>query len=304
VDKKTVDGRIAEFSLHEVKVFSDVRRLCEDREIDAIDVCLPIRAHLDAVLAGAEAGKHILVEKPMTLNLDEAKKAVQAARQNRVTLMVAHDQRFRPRHQKMKELIPRLGEIVCARADINQDLETILPPGHWHRDHRGALLAIGVHMLDLLRFLIGDVRRVSCFEKTRLVKMRGNDIAVAILEFECGALGTLVSTWASKGSPWHDSILVQGSRGACHTIGGLYLKEGNSPFTCVYAENDTTDGKGEWRFRTSYREEIRHFLECIRDGNEPMTSGHDNLKTMAAIEAMFLSSKEGRPVEIGELLKG
>jgi predicted dehydrogenase len=62
-------------------------------------------------------------------------------------------------------------------------------------------------------------------------------------------------------------------------------------------------GGGEWRFRSSYREEIRHFLECLRDGKEPMTSGRDNLKTMAAIEGMFLSSKEGRAVQVHDLLE-
>lgn len=300
IDREAAKARMVEFSL-QVDVCKDIESLCSREDIDAIDICLPIMAHLEAILASVEAGKHVLVEKPMTLNLDQAETTVRAAREHGVTLMVAQDQRFRPRHVKMKEFIPRLGEIVCARADINQDLETILPPDHWHREHRGCLLAIGVHMLDLLRFLIGDVKRVSCFEKTRLIKMRGNDIAVATLEFECGALGTLVCTWASKGSPWHDSIIVQGSLGACHTIGGLFIKEGNAPFVQVEVEDDT---KGEWRFRSSYREEIRHFLECLRDGKIPMTSGEDNLKTMACIEAMFLSSKEERAVDVKELLEG
>jgi len=299
VDREAARARMAEFSL-DVAWFTDVEALCGSEEIDAVDICLPIKAHVQAILAGARAGKHVLVEKPMTLNLDEAKTAVKAAKDSGATLMVAQDQRFRPKHVKMKELVARLGEIVCARADINQDLTTIWPAGHWHYEHRGALLAIGVHMLDLLRFLVGDVREVSCFERTRLIKMRGNDIAVAALEFECGALGTLVSTWASKGSPWHDSLIIQGSRGACHTVGGLFIKEGNAPFARVEVEDDT---KGEWRFRSSYREEIRHFLECIRDGKTPMTSGEDNLKTMAAIEAMFLSSKERRAVSVGEMVE-
>jgi len=300
LDKKAVETRMAEFGL-DAEVFTDLREMCSRGPVDAVDICLPIKAHLDAILAAARARKHILVEKPITLNLDEAKAGVRAARENGITLMVAHDQRFRSNHVRMKELMPRIGEIVCARADINQDIEVILPPDHWHRDHRGSLLSIGVHMLDLLRFFVGDVKRVAGFEKTRLVKMRGNDIAVAALEFECGALGTLVSTYASKGSPWHDSVLIQGSKGACHTIGGLFIKEGKEPFMRVEVESETA---GDWRFQSSYREEIRHFLECLRDGATPMTSGEDNLKTIGAIEAIYVSSREGRAVEVAELLAG
>ena len=301
LDRKAAESRAAEFGL-DAALVTDLGELCARRDVDAVDICLPIKAHLDAILAAVRAGKHVIVEKPMTLNLEEAKTAVRAAREGRVTLMVAQDQRFRPKHTKMRELMPRLGKIVCARADINQDGEAILAPGHWHFDHRGSLLAIGVHVLDLLRFLIGDVRQVSCFERNLLVKMRGNDVAVAILEFECGAVGTLMCTWASKGAPWHDSIIVQGSRGACHTIGGLFLKEGAGGFAPVKVEEE--EGRNDWRFRSSYREEIRHFLECLRDGKAPNTCGEDNLKTMAAIEAMFLSSQEGRAVRVEEMLKG
>jgi predicted dehydrogenase len=152
VSEKAVQAAVAEFSLQGAEVFADLGDLCKRGKIDAVDICLPIKAHLDAILLSARAGKHILVEKPITLDLDEAKKGVRAAAENGVTLMVAQSQRFRPHHQKMKEIIPRLGQIVCARADINQDLETILPPNHWHRDHRGCLLAIGVHALDALRY--------------------------------------------------------------------------------------------------------------------------------------------------------
>jgi len=300
LDTKAAEARLAEFSL-EAAVLKGFAELCRRPDVDAVDICLPIKAHLDAILAAAKARKHVLVEKPMTLTLDEAKAAVRTSKESGITLMVAHDQRFRPVYATMKALMPRLGKIVCARADINQDAEGIFAPGHWHLDHRGCLLAIGVHVLDLLRFLVGDVSQVSCFERNRLVRMRGNDVAVAILEFECGAVGTLMSTWASKGCPWHDSMIIQGSLGACHNIGGLFIKEGGRPFERVEIEDE---GKGEWRFRSSYREEIRHFLECLRDGRTPMTCGDDNLKTLATIEAMFLSSQEGRAVRVAELLGG
>lgn len=298
LDRKAAEACIAEFGL-DAKVYTDLGEMCAKGPVDAVDICLPIKGHHDGIVAAAKAGKHILVEKPMTLNLDEAKAAVRAARENQVTLMVAHNLRFDPVHAKMKELTPRLGKIVCARADINQDADVIFPPGHWHLQHRGCLLAIGVHVLDLLRFLIGDVKQVACFERTRHVKMTGCDIAVAALEFECGAVGTLMSTWASKGCPWHDSVILQGSAGACHTIGGLFVKEGAKPFARVEVESETVS---DYRLRSSYREEVRHFLECLRDGATPTTCGEDNLKTMAAIEAMFLSSKENRMIDVNSLL--
>ena len=303
-----------EFTL-EADVYGDYHKMLKSKGVDVVDICLPIIAHSDAAIASAKAGKHILIEKPFANTLSEAKQIVKATDEARVTLMVAHDQRFRAQHLKMKQFIEsgKIGRIVSARADINQNIEAILPQGHWHYSHRGALISIGIHMLDLLRYFVGNVKRISGFHTTAMMPMIGqkgvegeeaDDLGVAAFEFDNGALGTLVASYCAKAHPWHDSVILHGTAGGMHTIGGLHIKsevdDSFAKLSKIETENEDVD---DWRFRPSYSKEIEHFLKCLREGKEPLCSGHDNLYTMGAIEAIYKSSVSGKAVDVNALVE-
>jgi len=313
-DASRAENVCKQFEL-DAKYYSDYHSMLEENDIDAVDVCLPIMAHEEVAVAAAECGKHIIVEKPLANTLAQAKRIVAAAEAAGVTLMVAHNQRFRPMHVKMKELLDagKIGDIVSARAEINQNIQAILPDGHWHYYHRGALISIGVHMLDLLRYFVGDVRRVSGFWATAMMPMVGqqgvvgeeaDDLAVAALEFENGALGTLAASYCSKAQWPSAAVFLHGTRGAMHTLGGLHLmSERDEAFKTLRKIQVQAEPVSDWRFDISYVREIRHFLECLRDGAEPMCSGRDNLFTMAAIEGIYQSGATGKTVEVERLLQ-
>ena len=308
------EQRRQEFEL-DAEHYSDYRAMLDEGDVDAVDICLPIMAHEEVAVAAAQAGKHIIIEKPLTNTLDQAKHVVKAADAADVTLMVAHNQRFRRRHMKMKDLIDagKIGRIVSARAEINQNIQAILPHGHWHYYHRGALISIGIHMLDTLRYLVGNVKTVSGFRTTAMMPMGGqegvegeeaDDLGVAALEFETGALGTLFASYCAKAHPWHDSVMLHGTRGGMHTVGGLHLM---SEVDQAYRKLSRVEGDdamvGDWRLGESYVREIEHFLRCLREGTEPMCSGRDNLLTMATIEAVYLSGATGRAVDVNSLIE-
>lgn len=303
-----------EFAL-KAEVYEDYLKMLECKDMDAVDICLPIMAHVDAAIAAAKARKHILIEKPFANTLVEAKRIVKAADEAKITLMVAHDQRFRDQHLKMKELIEseKIGRIVSARADINQNIEAVLPQGHWHYSHRGALISLGIHMLDLLRYFVGNVKRVSGFHAAAMMPMIGqkgaegeeaDDLGVAALEFEDGALGVLVASYCAKAHPWHDSVILHGTAGGMHTIGGLHLKseldDSFRKFTKIETEKEDF---GDWRLRPSYVKEVEHFLQCLRNGKEPLCSGHDNLYTMGTIEAIYQSGTTGQVIDVNALVE-
>jgi predicted dehydrogenase len=313
-DEATARQRAEEYDL-QAPVYADYRAMLERADVEAVDVCLPIMAHMDVCLAAVAAGRHILCEKPFTNTLAEARRVVAAAEEAGVTVMVAHNQRFRPRHLKMKQLADagKIGRIVSARADINQNIQAILPDGHWHYHHRGALISLGVHMLDTLRYLVGDVKRVSGFFATEMMPMVGqagvtgeeaDDLGVAALEFESGALGTLAASYCARAHPWHDAIILHGTRGGMHTVGGLHLmSEVDDAFATMSPVETESEAAGDWRLGPSYCAEVEHFLHCIREGVEPMCSGRDNLRTMAVIEAVYRSGATGRTVDVGALLE-
>lgn len=286
------------------QVFTDYREMFRHADIDAVDITLPHHLHADAAIAAAEAGKHIIVEKPMAMNLVEAKSMVDAAEKASVTLMVAQTQRYRDDHREIKRLLDEgaIGSVLYVRASIDQHLAAIRPPDNWLFKRAlaggGSVISIGVHMIDLLRWFVGEIVSVFALERQSPINpgMDCEDVSVALLEFDNGAVGDLASLYAAKASPWGELVLLYGTDGVIHNIGGWHI-----------VSDKVADWQGKFTRldlprRDAFRNELEHFGECLLNGKEPLTSGRDNLKTMAVIEAIYLSAKEGQKVTVAELL--
>ena len=312
VDAATAEKRCEEFAL-DAEYYSDYHMMLDKAELDAVDICLPTVAHAEVAIATAKAGKHVLIEKPLANTLAQAKEVVAAADAAGITLMVAHNQRFRRQHMKMKQIIEdgKIGRIVSARAEINQNIKAILPDGHWHYYHRGALISIGIHMLDLLRYFVGNVKKVCGFWTTAMMPMVGqkgvegeeaDDLGVAALEFEGGALGTLSASYCSKAQWPGSAVFIHGTKGCIHTLGGLHLmSEVDEQYRHLSRIDVDDEAVSDWRLDPSYVREIEHFLRCLHEGREPICSGKDNLLTMAGIEAIYLSGATGRAIDVHSL---
>ncbi|MCS7192984.1 MAG: Gfo/Idh/MocA family oxidoreductase [Armatimonadetes bacterium] len=285
-------------------VFTDYREMLSHADIDAVDITLPHHLHAEVAIAAAEAGKHVLVEKPMANNLAEAKSMVDAADKYGVTLMVAQSQRYMAEHREIKRLLNEkvIGQILYVRASVDQHLAAIRPLGDWLFKRSlaggGSVISIGVHKIDLLRWLVGEIVAVFAVERQSPINpgMDCEDISVAILEFENGAVADLASLYAAKASPWSELLAIYGTEGVIHNIGGWHIN---------------SDKVSEWKGKFAkleiqpedpFRNELEHFGNCLLSEHEPLTSGHDNLKTMAVIEAIYLSAREQSRVELSEVM--
>lgn len=280
---------------------TDYRELLKRDDIDAVDICLPHHLHAEVAIAAAEAGKHILVEKPIANTLEEADAMVTAAKKAGVILMVAHNQRFMPVYQKAKELIKQgvLGRIFLARADHNQSVRI----GHrhwlWNKETAGGgvLIGSGIHRIDILRWLVGEIVRV--WHRQVIVAERFSDrveaASVTILEFANGAIGELTCNWAAYGAqsaPWYELLWLYGTEGSLHNVGGLFVASGKLPgsegkhISVPLPEGD------------SFVNEIRHFGECIRDGKTPLTNGEEGRKSLAVAIAAYQAAEIDNPVPV------
>lgn len=274
--------------------YTDYHELLKRDDIDAVDICLPHHLHAPVAVSAAKAKKHAIVEKPMCTTLAEADEMINAAEENGVKLMVAQCQRFDPGNVKVKELIESgaIGDVFCARADCNQHLTR----GDWLHSNKeaggGVVISVAVHKLDLLRWFLGDVKRVAAFQKSALGTMEGEDASVASLEFEGGAVGEMVSLYAAKRAPWGEYLILYGTKGVIHNIGGLQIYSENVPeWSSGFARIEAPAGN-------AFANEIKHFVECIQNDEEPLTSGKDNRKTMEVIIGIYKSAEEGRVVEL------
>jgi predicted dehydrogenase len=304
------------------RVFTGVDALLREVACDAVDVCVTPDQHAPVALAAIEAGRHVLVEKPFALTLADCRRVVAAADRAGVTLMVAQNQRFLPSHQAARAIIAggELGEVRAVQTDSIQHWAA-LDAGHWQHDAAraggGAVIGVGVHRLDLVRFLAGDVRRVIS-AVTRTVSPQfvngAEEYATATFELESGALGQAFAMVSAFRSPWSEQLLVFGERGTIHASPApgnvrsraFVASERRSPPVVEWADQfdgfEPVDAAAEGLPSESGQvNEILHFASCCAGGAEPLSSGRDNLGTMQLVAAIYESARTGAPVELADL---
>ncbi len=322
-------------------VYTDLDQMLREADIDAVDNCTFHPAHAPLTIACAEAGKHVIVEKPMARSLQECRDMVAAADKAGVTLMIAQDLRYSPEAFAVKRFIDegRLGDMFAVRTHL---LSPRVPPriGRARQDRYadaeqggGTLMSVQVHHIDLLRFYAGNVKRLTAVCRSIGPRMVNDaeDLVAAILEFENGALGHLFAgpgetpEDASDGRPVTASTrsyMLYGSEGTIHSAPEtlpehhhfgriMFAPTEDRPIDrsipadlerWVHPPFEPIDTSGlDLPTVKPFVNEILHFEECIRTGREPISSGRDNMETMKIIYGIWESSRTGKAVELDDL---
>jgi len=279
-------------------------------DVDAISICMPPYQHAEIAFAAAKAGKHILVEKPMGMNLTESRQIVAAAAAAGTVLMVGQNQRFQPEHVKIKELLDReaIGRIVALRFDCNQFVKRMYPPDSWIFDKTlsggGMVAQTAVHKIDLMRHFFGEVTEVAAFQGyTGLnpgYQPGGNeDIVAFLMTFANGIIGEAFYLFGAYQTPiptmTNELTIFYGDQGVIHNVLGWHIYSTEIP---EYSGGPTKLAIPTYPYSDSVNAEVLHFLECIRDGKEPITSGRDNLGTMAVVEAIYQAAATKSVVKV------
>ena len=280
--------------------------MLENQDIDAVSVCLPNFLHAPIAVDALNAGKHVLCEKPPARSAQEAKAMAEAAIENEKTLMYALVQRFDGSTQRLKQLIREgeLGEIYFGKAGYVRRRGIPIGKEGWFVDKEraggGALIDIGVHALDCVWWLMNSPRPVEVMGTSYThfkhlvpddVKYNVDDATFAQIRFENGATIILETTWALN-LPGDNYIKVAGTKA------GATL----SPFT-LYTEMDgkELDKPLNASSINSFDEEVKHFVECIVDGKEPISSAEQGIMLMQMLDGIYESSEKGRSVPIADL---
>ena len=185
--------------------FASFDSVLKSSDVDAVVLATPHSQHASQAIAAAKAGKHVFVEKPLALDVASARLAAQACEAQRRILAVGHNRRFMPGARKVRELLPRLGKVIHAEAHYSGNLMMTLPAGHW-RLRRAEMPAagmapMGLHLVDMLQWLLGPIARVSAIVKRQAEWTNGADLddtCAALFELESGATGTLASHLATR----------------------------------------------------------------------------------------------------------
>jgi len=287
--------------------FSDYRKMLEMEELDAVSIALPNCLHCPATIDALEAGKHVLVEKPMAMDASEAEKMVGKAREKNKTLAVAMNYRFVPERAFLKGVLNRgeLGEIYYVRAvsirrrTFSREFCRSDDPKTWFvtkkRAGGGALIDMGPHILDLAMWYCDDFKPVSAYGVTSDKMENGDidDLSAGLVKLSSGVTIDLISTWETfaKSSFF---ISLFGTKGGAETDS---LK--------IYKEMDNVDveikpGKIEDSFAAGTGGLMSHFADCVREGKVPEVSGDRGLAVMKIIDAIYESAKTGKAVDISK----
>jgi|DewCreStandDraft_2_1066082.scaffolds.fasta_scaffold00062_57 predicted dehydrogenase len=300
------------------RIWEDYERFVVEAPVDAVDICLPHHLHYPVAKAALEAGKHVLVEKPFAITMRQCVELVELAERCGRTLMVAQVQRYHATYHRLRTMIQSgaLGTIRHARIDALQNLHDYAEPPHWLYDGRqaggGVVISVAVHKIDLLRYLVGDAVRVAARGFTvDPAFIAAEDYCLATLELENGALVDLFSTYAAAALPYSEMFWIFGDRGVVHTLPPAGQRTSAQPR--IAFKQGTKSGRefmelepapGVYPSASPFVNEILHFAACCTSGQEPLSSGRDNLKTMAVVFAIYESMRQdGRPVPVPAVLE-
>jgi predicted dehydrogenase len=308
------------------RAVADYRDMLAMEDIQAVSICVPNKFHATIAIDAFNAGKHVLCEKPLAVNAREAQRIVDAARANDRLLMVAFNNRFSANSLALKEVVDRgtLGPIYYAKAWWLRR-HGIPGFGGWFTTKKiaggGALIDIGVHMMDVALYMMGYPEPVSVtgatfnefgsrglgthsgWEATDLQITNTFDVedfATGLVKFANGAVLNVEASWAGH-QELEDDLGIQlfGRLGGARMWMPNYHKADSVK---IFSEVDgkVADFAPSFTMDDEYSREVRHFVDCIREGKESLAPGEQGVTLMRIIDGLYESASTGSEVRFEE----
>lgn len=278
--------------------FADFRELLAMPGLEAVSICLPDRLHENVAIAAAEAGKAILLEKPLAHDVPTARRIVEAVERNGVPLMIGHILRFDVRYVQVYHAADpaRLGEPIHLRAKRNGVRSVARRLGA----NSSILFYMGVHDVDAMQW-IGRSRIARVYAQKREVLGTGNeDVLYAVLTFENGAIGSLDYSWA-----WPNG-LMNGFRSAFEIVGTMSAAALDVSDQGLYFTDDAATTGGDthlWpeingRIAGDLANEIDHFVKATLSGTPYLQHYQEAFDAIPVLDALAASARSGVPVDV------
>ena len=294
IDKAEAEGRASPYG---AVAFTEFEELSRHPEVELVDICLPHHLHYRAARSALEAGRNVLLEKPMAPTSAEAKDLLELARRKKVNFTVAENTRFVKAYQEAEKLLneQKLGEIWLVRTIVcGSEVARLSNPSSWltrRETGGGIILDAGVHTFYLMQWLFGGVKDIRAFTWSRVKGPQVEDNAVMIghlrngAEFQSQLSDTVMS-------PWNERLEVHGSKGS------LFIDQLNDPpARCNLGEDDYDGARLEgveydptgWKY-SSIVEEVKDMVSSILEGRAPLVNPADCLEAVKVVEMALASA--------------
>ena len=295
--------------------YHDLHQMLADPNVDVVTICTPSGSHRDPAVAAANAGKHVVVEKPLEITLKRCDAIINACRKNKVKLAAIMPSRFSPANIALKEAIQagRFGKLTLGDTYVKwwrtQDYyDSGGWRGTWALDGGGAFMNQGMHNVDLLYWFRGDVAEVSAITDTLAHKrIEVEDTGVAALRFKNNAIGTITCTT----SVWPGLL----KKTEIHGTQGSVIVEQDDVLTWEFEKKSPQDAAIRRKFApgksgtggasdptaisyTGHMAQLKDFIKAIQTSSKPLVAGEDGRKSVEIILAIYKSSWSGKRVSL------
>lgn len=316
IDEPRAKRRAAEYGIP--NIYTSAEDLLANPDIDAVSVCTRNDSHAEIAIAALDAGKSVLVEKPMTTSVEKAERIVEAEKRSKGIVQVGYVRRFSPNAQVLQSFVEAgsLGDVYLATGNY---LRMAGNPGGWFADRAisggGPLIDLGVHIIDLLWYFMGrpkfEAASAAVFEKlgnrsnirhlTRYMsadydpeKNAVEDLATAFLRFEGGAAMQFGTSYSLHGKD-ELSGRVYGTKGGASIAPAVQITtEMHDTIVDITPRTDSL----EFELEPAFQNEINHFVRAAAGETASGAPATDGLEMLKIIEAIYRSGKEGREVRV------
>ena len=285
--------------------YTDPARLLATEKLDFADIATRMETHLDVVSLAVRHGVRTIVQKPLAPDWATCLEIVRRAHQARVPLAVHENFRFQAPMQAVKRVLDSgvVGAPSWGRFSFRFGFDVYKTQPYFHKEKRLVILDSGIHILDLARFFLGEVKHLSCETQRRNPKNIGEDTATMLLRHESGAVSIVESTYESRQIP--DPILqtlvaIEGERGSVklHEDFRMVVTTGDSAEESFVGSPLLPWTSQPWHtLQESVLTTQRSIIGAWKQGREAETSGVDNLRTFALVEAAYKAADEKRALE-------
>ena len=299
IDRVKADAAANAFS---APAFYSVEKMLDVVKPDAVDIATRMQTHKALFTMMSERGVPSIMQKPLAPSWQECQEIAELARSRHVFLAIHENFRFQAPMRRIKQIIEsgELGVPSWARLTFRTGFDVYRDQPYFYNEERLAILDVGVHLLDLARFFLGEVKRVSCETQRRNPKVRAEDTATVLMRHESGAVSVVDCSYETRRMPDHfpqTLVEIEGPLGSIScgvdfslsiTSNGKTRSENAAPAPVSWSVE---------QFRVVQESVLvanAHFLDCLRFGQKASTDIEDNLKTHALVEAAYLAATSGQ----------
>jgi myo-inositol 2-dehydrogenase / D-chiro-inositol 1-dehydrogenase len=290
--------------------FTDLDEALGQPDCDVADICVPNHLHARTTIAAAKAGKHVIIEKPLCLTLEEADEMIATCKAHNRKLMYAEELCFAPKYERVRQLVREgaVGSIYYLR----QCEKHSGPHSDWFYDldqsGGGALMDMGCHGFAWFRWMLGaETRALSVYAQMQTgllhsARTRCEENSLCIVEFDGGVVGIVENSWAKLGG-MEDRVEVCGTGGVVYAdlfMGNSALTYSDKGYGYAMEKAGSTQGwtftNFEEAFNQGYPQELQHFIACVQNDTPPVTAGEEGRLVLEMMNAAYYSARIGQKV--------